>query len=214
MDGGRSYAVVLVTESNVHNRMFRLKEPVEPETATMLSTAVNLALSENRLGDLLSSVAHGMGAESPVFRLTSEVLRFIEKTEAGEGGSQVYVDGAARLLDNREYQDTRRAQELLEYMSDPQKLRELIQNEDGGAVKIRIGPELDDPDLRDASLVFTTYLIDEHTTGVIGIVAPTRMDYADACAKLAAFSQAVRGLRGSTKQIKGNGEKHEREEQT
>lgn len=214
VDGGASYAVVLVTDSDVSNKMLRLKDPVEPETAAMLSTAVNLALAENRLDDLLPSVAHSMGAGSPVFQLTAEVLSFVRKLETGHADSKVYVDGAARLLDNREYQDTRRAKELLEYMSDPGKIRDLIGGEDGGTVTIRIGPELDDPGLRDASLVFTTYPIDDHTTGVIGIVAPTRMDYADACAKLAAFSQTVKGMRGAAKQIKENGEKHERREQT
>ena len=40
-------------------------------------------------------------------------------------------------------------------------------------------------------LVFSTYQIDEHTQGIIGVVAPTRMDYADVCSKLAAFAQAM-----------------------
>ena len=206
VDGGRSYAIVLITDTNVVNKMVRLKDPVDPETAAMLCTAVDMALQENRPGDLLPSLARSMGTHTPVYRLTSEVLDFIHRQQESMG-AKVYVDGAARLLDNREYQDTRRARELLDYMSDPERLREIIGAEEGGAINIRIGPELDDPGLRDASLVFTTYPIDAHTTGVIGIVAPTRMDYADACAKLAAFTQAVRNMRTPPKQIKENGER-------
>ena len=61
-------------------------------------------------------------------------------------------------------------------------------------ISIKIGPELGEPRAKDASFVFTTYYIDRHTKGIIGIVAPTRMDYAKACAHLAAFKQAVRQL--------------------
>ena len=42
--------------------------------------------------------------------------------------------------------------------------------------------------------LFDGYEIDKNTKGIIGIVAPTRMDYAKACAHLAAFKLAVRQL--------------------
>ena len=49
--------------------------------------------------------------------------------------------------------------------------------------------------LRDASFVFTTYQLDDNARGVIGVVAPTRMDYAAASAKLAALVQNLYELK-------------------
>jgi len=214
VDGGYTYAVVLVTDSEVKNKMLRLRHPVEPATAAVLCTAINLALSERRLEYLLPSVQQSMGNNSAVYQLTADVLDFIRLTEAGSK-PEVYIDGTARLLDNREYQDTHRARELLEYFSDRSRVGELLeQEEDGGLVKIRIGPELQDPSMRDASVVFTSYQIDQNTRGIVGIIAPARMDYADVCAKLAAFTQAVAGVTGQgMKRLKDAGEIDERRDQ-
>ena len=92
-------------------------------------------------------------------------------------GAKVYVDGAARLLDNREYQDTRRARELLDYMSDPERLREIIGAEEGGAINIRIGPETGVPEMADCSIVTATYTTGNGQQGTIGVIGPTRMHY-------------------------------------
>ena len=68
--------------------------------------------------------------------------------------------------------------------------------------------------MRDASLVFTSYEIDKNTRGIVGIIAPARMDYADVCAKLIAFTQAVSGVTGQgLKQLKDAGESDERRDQ-
>ena len=211
VDGGFTYAVVLVTDSEVKNKMLRLSQPVEPATAAVLSTAINLALSERRLEYLLPSVQQSMGGSSAVYQMTSDILDFIRATEAG-GKPEVYIDGAARLLDNREYQDTQRARELLEYFSDRSRVSELLVGEDGpNLVNVRIGPELQDPSMRDASLVFTSYQIDQNTRGIVGIIAPARMDYADVYAKLIAFTQAISGVTGQgMKRLKDAGESDER----
>jgi len=206
VDGGYTYAVVLVTDSTVKSRMFRLPGPVEPSTAAVLSTAINLAISENRLSYLLPSVSQSMGMGSNVHELTRMILDFISQTEGEQAMSDFYVEGAARLLNNREYQDTQRARELLEYISDQGKMQQLIDPDAPNLVNVRIGPELEQPSMRDASLVFSTYRIDEHTQGIIGVVAPTRMDYAAVYTKLAAFAQAMSGMLNSNKQIKDTGE--------
>ena len=49
------------------------------------------------------------------------------------------------------------------------------------------------------------------TKGIVGIIAPARMDYADVCAKLIAFTQAVSGVTGNgMKRLKDAGESDDR----
>lgn len=193
VDGGASYAVVLVTPTAVKNRIFHPDPPIEASTAAVLNTAINLALTEDRMEYLLPSMARSMEEDSSVFELTRKILEFIRQTETGGEVPEVYVDGVARLLGNREYQDTQRAREVLDYISDHTRLRDIFSPSAPNLVNIRIGPELDDPEMRDVSLVFSTYKIDDSTQGLIGILAPTRMDYAAAYAKLAGFIQAMGG---------------------
>lgn len=203
---GYSYAVVLITDSEVKSRMFRSHEPIDPSAAAMLSTAMNLALTENRLEYLIPSIARSMGTEAPAFRLADSVLKFIEEVEHDGDGTKIHVEGAEKLLNMREYQDAGKARELMEYLSDSNKVMDLLEQAGDMPISIKIGPELGEPRAKDASFVFTTYDIDRHTKGIIGIVAPTRMDYAKACAHLAAFKQAVRQLAPHITDIGDNNE--------
>ena len=206
-DNGHSYAVVLITSGEVKSKMFRSYEPLDPSAVAMLSTALNLALAENRVEYLLPSIARSMGADAAVFRLADAVIRFIEETERDLDTNKVHVEGAEKLLNMREYQDASKARDLMEYLSDSQKVMDMLDEAGDEPIGIKIGSELGDPRAKDASFVFTTYDIDRHTKGIIGIVAPTRMDYNRACAHLTAFKQAVRQLGAHTDDI-GEGNEH------
>lgn len=197
VDEGHSYAIVLVTSSNVRNKMVRLDIPVEPSTAAVITTAVNLAIAESRLDFLLPSMAQSVGEGSAIYELVCLVLEFIAQTEEKDSKQEVYIDGISNLLNNREYQDARRAREVLEYISDSERVSGIFEGDAPNIVNIRIGPELEEPSMRDASLVFSTYKIDEHTSGIVGIVAPARMDYSAVCAKLASFIRAMSHLPGA-----------------
>jgi single-stranded-DNA-specific exonuclease len=163
--------VVLITDSEVKSRMFRSHESVDPSAAAMLSTAMNLALTENRLEYLLPSIARSMGTDAPAFRLADSVLKFIEEVEREGDGTKVHVEGAEKLLNMREYQDAGKARELMEYLSDSGKIMDMLEEAGDMPISIKIGPELGEPRAKDASFVFTTYDIDRHTKGIIGIVA-------------------------------------------
>ncbi len=60
----------------------------------------------------------------------------------------------------------------------------MIQNEH---VKILIGPENVVEELKDSSVIMASYNIGGGMQGVIGVVGPTRMDYADLAARLSYF---------------------------
>ncbi len=209
-DEGYSYAVVLLSESSVKNRMFRMSTPIEPSTATMLSTAINMAISEQRLAQLLPFIAQSMGTQSTVYEFCRLILEFVEQVESEGSHAEVYVEGAARMLGHREYQDAQRAREVLEYIADQNKMQRLMSVDFHNLVNVRIGPELEQPSMRDTSFVYSTYPIDEHTQGVVGIIAPTRMDYATVCLKLSAFAQAMGQLSRHRKPIENTGEQHEK----
>lgn len=191
VDSGTTYAVVLIFDSMVKNRMFKLYSPLEPSLAAVLSTAINLAISESRLELLLPTVSQSVGHDTIVYHLTERILEFIEECESEASHGDVHLDGALHLLKNREYQDTVKARALLEFMSDADKMSGLIRSGMPGTISISIGPENEEPELNDASFVYTAYNIDQSTRGIIGVVAPTRMDYARACAQLAAFVNAL-----------------------
>mgnify|MGYP000446671837 CR=1 FL=1 len=58
-------------------------------------------------------------------------------------------------------------------------------------MKILIGPENVADALKDTSVVMASYDIGDNMRGVIGVVGPTRMDYASVAARLTCFAESL-----------------------
>ena len=118
-------------------------------------------------------------------------------------GSSTY-DNSVQAIDlffdeYPEYRDVHKAQELLDFISDESNvpaLRTFTRDIDG--VRITIGPENGSGPLQNASMVYATYNIGNMGRGLIGIVGPTRMDYAKLSARLALFSKGLNRLIAET----------------
>ena len=83
------------------------------------------------------------------------------------------------LLAHPEYQSLERAEPLMSYLSEMEDgdLARLPVIQDD-PMKILIGPENVAEALKDTSVVVASYDIGDGMRGVIGVVGPTRMDYA------------------------------------
>ena len=88
----------------------------------------------------------------------------------------LYTAGANRILDLPEYQDVGKANQLMKFLSEEDAA--LPVPEDNAPMKILIGPENVEDALQDSSVVVASYDIGDDMRGLIGVVGPTRMDYA------------------------------------
>ena len=65
-----------------------------------------------------------------------------------------------------------------------------------GPMKILIGPENVSEALQNTSVVVASYDIGDDMRGLIGVVGPTRMDYASVAARLAGFADGLTRMFG------------------
>ena len=65
----------------------------------------------------------------------------------------------------------------------------VMQNENG--TKVLVGPENVASELKDTSVVMTKFDIGDGLQGMIGVVGPTRMDYAKVTARLSYFAESL-----------------------
>ena len=121
-------------------------------------------------------------------------MTFLNDTCAGQKGRNVYLGGASRLLIYPEYHDVEKAQRLLDFISDRRNMTNLIIPDEPETVTFTIGPENGVGPLNAASVVYTSYKLGEGIQGVIGIIGPTRMDYAKIAARLKYFSSGLNKL--------------------
>jgi len=103
----------------------------------------------------------------------------------GEVEAQIYLDGASNLIKTPEFTDINKMKLLFETIEEKNRLAALISRcieGDTQEVQITIGAENALPGIEDCTLITSRYVVDENTRGSLGILGPTRMEYARAIA--------------------------------
>ena len=106
----------------------------------------------------------------------------------------VYLEGASQILKYPEFHDPEKAMALLECLSDKNALALLPVPDDDNPVQIRIGSENGAAPLDHASIIMTSYHTARGAKGLLGVVGPTRMDYAKVAARLCHFADELNHL--------------------
>ena len=132
-----------------------------------------------------------MNAAGAAASLVPVVVEFTVDTLQKQGGTNMAVAGQMRLLGQPEYRDVDKAQRLLTSLDEDtlSGLPAVMQNQNG--TKVLVGPENVAQELKDTSVVMTKFDIGDGMQGMIGVVGPTRMDYAKVTARLSYFAESL-----------------------
>ena len=136
--------------------------------------------------ELLNRVSRSAG---PAASLVPVIVDFTTHVLKEQQRSPVYVSGQMKLLGQPEYRDVEKAQEVLATL-DSDTLSNLPATlESSAKTQILVGPENIAKELKDTSVVMTRFDIGDGMQGLIGVVGPTRMDYAQITARLSYFAE-------------------------
>ena len=185
---GSFILVVMLSDNQVQNKLIRLPLDVSQEDLRLLSAALNASLTELTADEitpeLLAKVTRSAaGAASLVPVIVDYTVELLKKTH-----SEVYMTGQAKLLGQPEYHDVEKAQEVLTSL-DEDVISNLPATLSSGTTQILVGPENVAKELKDSSVVITKFDIGDGMQGMIGVVGPTRMDYAKITARLSYFAE-------------------------
>ena len=212
VDSASFIAVVMTDSSVVKNKLFRLPADLSEPQLQLLTTLLNTAFVGKTLDqltpELMRVAEHAAGSS---YGLISLVVSFAMEVLDALENSPVYTAGASHLLDHPEYQDVGKAQKLMSYLTEDKSLAQALALPalEGDDTKILIGPENVADELKDTSVVLASYDIGDGMKGVIGVVGPTRMDYAKVAAKLSYVADGLSKLFGQPELPPGTPEKEE-----
>ena len=197
-----SFIVVVMTDNNlVKNKLIHLPTELSEPQLQLLTTLLNTSFVGKTLEELtpeLMRVAEHAAGSS--YGLISLVVSFAMEVLDDMENSPVYTAGASHILNHPEYQDVGKARKLMTYLSEDQSLVQslALPNMGNDNTKILIGPENVADELKDTSVVLASYDIGDGLRGVIGVVGPTRMDYAKVAAKLSYVADGLSKLFGQS----------------
>ena len=113
-------------------------------------------------------------------------------TDLLEERQSLYVGGTAGLLESARGEELEAYQRLLELLEKRAALLGVLgQALDPRRPFVRVGVELDHPDLQRLSLVGAAYGVANRTLGAVSLLGPVRMDY----------EKALRSVRGAASEL-------------
>ncbi len=189
---GSVILVVMLTNEEVLNKLIKLPVNVTGEDLKILAAVLNATMTgisaEEFSPALLERVMNSAGAAAS---LVPVIMEFTAETLSKQGGTNMAVAGQMRLLGQPEYRDVDKAQRLLTSLDEDAlaNLPAVMQNANG--TQVLVGPENVTRELKDTSVVMTKFDIGDGMQGMIGVVGPTRMDYAKVTARLSYFAESL-----------------------
>jgi heat-inducible transcriptional repressor len=125
-------------------------------------------------------------------------LELARRAVSVDAAGEVFVEGASNLFGSPEFADVQRMRSLFRTLEEKSRLVELLNSIlEGEGVQVVIGRENPVSDLADLSVVASTYGAGDRVMGTVGIVGPTRMEYARAIALVEHLAQVLTRLLSS-----------------
>ena len=189
----RTALMIIVTNAGiVKDAVIRVPEGMDADDLYSISRVLTQKLADKPLEAVRQAFSELLRNAEQNRKLLGETLQVLEKRlEEGGDASDVIVGGSTNLLEYPEYSDVNKARSFLSVLESKDTLRKLLSRDGGMEVSIRIGPENQLPALSDCSIVTASYRLGDQSTGTLGIIGPTRMNYNRVISVLDFISRAL-----------------------
>ena len=175
--------VVMVDRTGLlTNKMIEVEEQIPQDELQACANYLNAHFAGMTVSAIRARLVEMMREEKALYdSLLKQVVSVGERAFAEglqEGGS-VYLDGASHMLDKPEFEDLERMRALLQTFEEKGRLvRILTACLCGEGVRVIIGHENPEPDLRDLALVAAGCPAEGEAPWGLGVMGSTRMEYA------------------------------------
>ena len=189
---GSFILVLMLSDDQVVNKLIKLPLRVEETDLKLLAAVLNATMTElpleNFTEELLDKVMRSSGAAAS---LVPVIVDFTTETLKNNANTNMAVAGRSRLLGLPEFQDVAKAQRVMDSIDEEtlSALPAVMSNANG--TKVIVGPENVADELKNTSVVMTKFDIGDGMQGMIGVVGPQRMDYAQVTARLSYFAESL-----------------------
>ena len=187
---GSFILVVMLSNEEVVNKLIKLPLNVAESDLKLLAAVINATLTDIGMEDFTPELLEKtMRSAGEAASLVPVIVEFTIHTLKSQQEADVRVAGHMKLLGQPEFRDVEKAQKVLTNLDDSVMSNLPAVLGTGNGTQVLVGPENVAQALKDSSVVMTKFDIGEGMHGVIGVVGPTRMDYAQVTARLSFFAE-------------------------
>jgi heat-inducible transcriptional repressor len=171
----RALAVVVTESGWVTARSIT----VDPSRAADEIRSIGRELSRRFRGRTVQDIIDmEVSPADPLDELHTRARALTEQIVAMLHGRTLYVSGAINMLDQPEFWDLAATRDLLRMFEQKGRLADLMTTfADGEGLRVTIGEENPVAEMRECTMITSTYLYRNQVLGILGVVGPRRLPY-------------------------------------
>ncbi|GGJ09365.1 heat-inducible transcription repressor HrcA [Alicyclobacillus cellulosilyticus] len=177
---GAAVAILVTDTGQVETRHVQLSEGVSSDDVVRMVNLLNDKLAGVPLYRFRSQLSHEIAEElARVTERYDDAMAFLDElARLAEARERVFVGGTTNILAQPEFRNVDKVRPLLALLERPDRVSQMLPAAQTPGVQVRIGMENGIPTLQDCTVVSATYTIQGVPVGSIGVLGPTRMNYA------------------------------------
>jgi heat-inducible transcriptional repressor len=175
LEDDRALAVLVTDSGWVTARAVTLDPPLGTEEVRAIGRELNRRYRGRTVQDVVDMETE---PSDPLDALHTRARAVTEQIVAVLRGRTLYVSGAINMLDHPEFLNIETTRELLRTFEQKERLADLMTELAGGeGVNVTIGEENPVAEMRECTLITSTYLYRDQVIGILGVVGPRRLPY-------------------------------------
>lgn len=179
--GKEKILVIFVAESGlIQNKIIETGKPISQEKLDKITRLLNDEFKGLTLRKIRDTILGKMAEDKVLYdKLLQQALELSEKAFKIEKKEDIYVEGRLNIINQPEFADIEKMKNLFKTFEEKGILIKLLDEcLDAEGIQIFIGSENPIHEMQGCSLITSTYKKGDHILGSLGVVGPTRMEYA------------------------------------
>ena len=193
VEPGKALMVIITEEDKIENRFLEIPESVTKDDLDMVSKLMNQNLKGLKVNDwqtsILENIFKNLTKQRQVVDCALGMLSSILNME--DKDKKIYLDGGLNMLSQPEFKDVNKVKNLLHSLEQKEIVTQLMEADDETGITVKIGAETGLDEVKDCSVIVANYKVKGETVGKVGLIGPTRMDYATAVSMLDTMAQTL-----------------------
>jgi heat-inducible transcriptional repressor len=173
----RALAVIGTDAGWITVRAVTLDRPLAEEEVRRIGRELTRRFRDRTVKEVIEMES---SPEDPLDALHTRARSVTDQIVGMLRGRTLYISGATTILDHPEFIDIEATRSLLRMFEERERLAGLLASlAEAEGVRVTIGEENAFAELRECTLITSTYMFRDQVLGILGVVGPRRLKYPD-----------------------------------
>lgn len=195
VDNNQLLMVIISNTGALRHRLLRMPETLEPERISRLEAMLQTRLFGVEMEKLdkstLSKALASAGRQQEDY---CKMVGLMDKILSQSDGEKVFFSGALNILSQPEFKDPEHMRNVLAVLEEDKQLKDLLTIAENRGMQVIIGSEIPRAEMKNCSMILSSYQADGERAGSIGVLGPLRMSYPKTVSLVEFIARELSGL--------------------